>query len=390
MRIGVIGGGPAGLYFALLMKARDPRHEIHVMEQNPPDATYGWGLVFAAPTLRLLADSDPEFYADLRKDCAELDTMEIGHRGVRVAVKGNRWARVSRIAMLGTLQRHCLQRGVKIEFQARADDVDCFAGFDLVVVADGVASSIRAKHADWFQPSFERYRNKFAWYGTTALIPALSLIFRQSEHGIFIAHCYQYSPTHSTFLVECDPQAWSRAGLDHMSDEESLRYCAAVFRDDLDGQPLLSNKSSWFNAAIIRNRALEPRQRRPAGRRAAHGAFLDRLGNPHGPAGRHRAGRRAPAAAATTFRPASRSSPPAGDRARTISRSRRSRASSGTRTSPRSSTSTRWPSPTATSGAPGRCRTRICAGWIRPSSRSTRRCTARRNRADATGRRRRA
>ena len=125
---------------------------------------------------------------------------------------------------------------MKIEFQTRAEDVDCFAGFDLVVVADGVASAIRARHADWFQPSFERYRNKFAWYGTTALIPALSLIFRQSEHGIFIAHCYQYSPTHSTFLVECDPQAWSRAGLDRMSDEESLRYCAAVFRDDL-GRP---------------------------------------------------------------------------------------------------------------------------------------------------------
>ena len=254
MRIGVIGGGPAGLYFALLMKGRDPRHEIHVMEQNPPEATYGWGLVFAAPTLALLADSDAEFYADLRKDCAELDTMEIGHRGVRVAVKGNRWARVSRIAMLATLQRHCLLRGVKIAFQARAEDVDWFAGFDLVVVADGVASAIRAKHADWFEPSFERYRNKFAWYGTTALIPALSLIFRQSEHGIFIAHCYQYSPTHSTFLVECDPQAWARAGLDHLSDEESLRYCERVFRDDLDGHALLSNKSTWFNASIIRNR----------------------------------------------------------------------------------------------------------------------------------------
>jgi anthraniloyl-CoA monooxygenase len=254
VRIGVIGGGPAGLYFALLMKACDPRHEIHVMEQDPPDATYGWGLVFAAPTLKLLAESDAEFYADLRKDCAELDTMEIGHRGVRVPVKGNQWARVSRIAMLATLQRHCLHRGVKIAFQARADDIDCFTGFDLVVVADGVASAIRAKHTDWFAPSFERYRNKFAWYGTTALIPALSLIFRASEHGIFIAHCYQYSPTHSTFLVECDPQAWTRAGLDRLSDDDSLRYCERVFRDDLVGHPLLSNKSTWFNASIIRNR----------------------------------------------------------------------------------------------------------------------------------------
>ena len=295
MRIGVIGGGPAGLYFALLMKGRDARHEIHVREQNPPDATYGWGLVFAAPTLRLLADSDPEFYADLRKDCAELDTMEIGHRGVRVAVKGNRWARVSRIAMLGNLQRHCLQRGVKIEFQARAEDVDCFAGFDLVVVADGVASGVRARHADWFQPSFERYRNKFAWYGTTALIPALSLIFRRSEHGILIAHCYQYSPTHSTLLVECDPQAWVRAGLDVMSDDESLRYCAAVFRDDLGGSPAPVEQVVVVQRHDHPQRALEPRQRRPARRRAPHRAFFDRLGNPHGPAGRHRAGRRAPA-----------------------------------------------------------------------------------------------
>ena len=253
MRIGIIGGGPAGLYFALLMKGQDARHEVHMVEQNPPDATYGWGLVFAAPTLRFLADRDPEFYADFKKDCAELDTMEIGHRGVRVPVRGNRWARVSRIAMLKTLHRHCMNRGVEIEFQTRAEDVDCFAGFDLIVVADGVASSIRAKHADWFQPSFERYRNKFAWYGTTALIPALSLIFRQNQHGIFIAHCYQYSETHSTFLVECDPQAWSRAGLDRMSDDESLRYCAEVFREDLGGEPLLSNKSSWFNATIIRN-----------------------------------------------------------------------------------------------------------------------------------------
>jgi anthraniloyl-CoA monooxygenase len=254
MRVGVIGGGPAGLYFALLMKKQDPRHQVHVVEQNPPDATYGWGLVFAAPTLKFLADSDPEFHATLMKGCAELDIMEIRHRGVRVPVKGNLWARVSRIAMLNALQRHCLERGVDIEFRARADDIDRFEGCDLVVVADGVASSIRAKHADWFHPSFERYRNKFAWYGTEALIPALSLIFRQTEHGIFIAHCYQYSATHSAFLVECDPESWTRARLDKMSDDESLRYCAEAFRADLGGKPLLSNRSSWFNATIIRNR----------------------------------------------------------------------------------------------------------------------------------------
>ena len=254
MRIGIIGGGPAGLYFALLMKRRDARHELRVVEQNPPGATYGWGLVFAAPTLRLLAESDAEFHADLRADCMELDTMEIGHRGVRVPVRGNRWARISRIAMLDTLRRHCLRESVEIEFESRAEDVDRFDGYDLVVVADGVASAIRARHADWFEPSFERYRNKFAWYGTTAIIPALSLLFRENPDGIFIAHCYQYSRTHSTFLVECAPEAWQRAGLDRMGDEESRRYCEEVFREDLGGQPLLSNRSAWFNATIIRNR----------------------------------------------------------------------------------------------------------------------------------------
>ncbi len=254
MRIGIIGGGPAGLYFALLVKRRDARHQVRVVEQNAPGATYGWGLVFAAPTLRLLAESDPDFCADLRAECMELDTMEIGHRGVRVPVRGNRWARISRIAMLDTLRRHCLRAGVEIEFESRAEDVDRFAGHDLVVVADGVASTIRARHADWFEPTFERYRNKFAWYGTTALIPALSLLFRESAHGIFIAHCYQYSATHSTFLVECDPATWRRAGLDGMSDEESRRYCREVFREDLGGEPLLSNRSAWFNATIIRNR----------------------------------------------------------------------------------------------------------------------------------------
>lgn len=254
MKIGVIGGGPAGLYFALLMRRQNPRHEIHVVEQNPAEATYGWGLVFAAPTLSFLAESDPEFYADFMKDRGGLDYMNIVHRGVVVPVHGNLWARVSRIEMLHALQRHCLARGVTIGFRERAEDVTRFSDCDLVVVADGVASPIRSKHEEWFGPSFERYRNKFAWYGTRHMVPALSLIFRQNADGIFISHCYQYTATHSTFLVECDPQSWARAGLDKKSEAESLAYCAEVFREDLGGQPLLSNKTQWLNASIVRNR----------------------------------------------------------------------------------------------------------------------------------------
>lgn len=185
MKIGIIGGGPAGLYFALLMKKQNPRHQIHLIEQNPAEATYGWGLVFAAPTLKFLADSDPDFYEDFMRDREELDTMHIVHRGAHAPVKGNVWARVSRIDMLNTLHRHCMKVGVKLEFNSRVDDLDRLPGRDLIVVADGVGSTIRAKHEDWFEPTFARYRNKCAWYGTEHLIPALSLIFRQNEHGTF-------------------------------------------------------------------------------------------------------------------------------------------------------------------------------------------------------------
>ena len=212
MRIGIIGGGPAGLYFALLMKRRDARHEIRVVEQNPPGATYGWGLVFAAPTLRMLAESDAGFHADLRADCMELDTMAIGHRGARVPVRGNRWARISAHRDAGHAPAPLPPRG-------RGDRVRV-AGGGRRPLRDRVTTSSwsptawpapsAARHTDWFEPSFERFRNKFAWYGTTALIPALSLLFRENADGIFIAHCYQYSRTHSTFLVECAPEAWER------------------------------------------------------------------------------------------------------------------------------------------------------------------------------------
>jgi hypothetical protein len=160
MRIGIIGGGPAGLYFALLMKARDARHEVRVVEQNPRDATYGWGLVFAAPTLRFLADSDPEVYADLRKDWAELDTIEIGHRGARVAVTGQSVG-------AGVAHRHAPHAAAPLPGARGGDRVPDarreprrLRGLRPDRRRRRVASTIRAKRADWFQPSVEHYRNK--------------------------------------------------------------------------------------------------------------------------------------------------------------------------------------------------------------------------------------
>ncbi|CUR65864.1 FAD-dependent monooxygenase [Achromobacter xylosoxidans] len=254
MKIAVIGAGPAGLYFSLLAKKHDPRHEITVYEQNPQGATYGWGVVFSDIGLAFLREADPDFFDKFVAHHERCDYMEIVHRGTRVQVQGNHFSRTSRIDMLAVLERACLEAGVQIRHQQRVDDVaQLAAGVDMLVAADGSNSAVRKQYADHFRPAFERRRNKFAWYGTRQRFHPVSLIFREAEHGIFIAHSYQYSKDLSTFLVEVDPDGWRRAGLDTASEEESRRYCARVFGDDLGANGLLGNRSLWFEANIVRN-----------------------------------------------------------------------------------------------------------------------------------------
>ncbi|GAB1847013.1 FAD-dependent monooxygenase [Achromobacter xylosoxidans] len=254
MKIAVIGAGPAGLYFSLLAKKHDPRHEITVYEQNPQGATYGWGVVFSDIGLAFLREADPDFFDKFVAHHERCDYMEIVHRGTRVQVQGNHFSRTSRIDMLAVLERACLEAGVQIRHQQRVDDVaQLAAGVDMLVAADGSNSAVRKQYADHFRPAFERRRNKFAWYGTRQRFHPVSLIFREAEHGIFIAHSYQYSKDLSTFLVEVDPDSWRRAGLDTASEEESRRYCARVFGDDLGANGLLGNRSLWFEANIVRN-----------------------------------------------------------------------------------------------------------------------------------------
>ena len=144
--------------------------------------------------------------------------------------------------------------GVSLEFGRRCDDVSEFSDCDLIVAADGANSSIRTRYQDQFEPSLDERPNLFAWYGTTRLFEPLSLIFRENQDGLVIAHCYQYSRTHSTFLVEIPPDTFRKAGLDRMSEAESLAYCEAAFREDLDGHRLLSNRSGWFRYTIVRNK----------------------------------------------------------------------------------------------------------------------------------------
>ncbi|NVZ24671.1 FAD-dependent monooxygenase [Pseudomonas gingeri] len=254
MKIAIVGGGPAGLYFALLAKKHNPRHDINVYEQNPRDATYGWGVVFSDVGLAAFAEADPEFHREFIAHHVACDFLEIVHRDTHVQVHGNHFSRTSRIDMLRTLQGACERAGVKVHYGQRINDFDQLASqVDILVAADGTNSRVRGHYAEHFRPSFEGRRNKFAWYGTRQRFHPVSLIFRESEHGVFIAHSYQYSPQLSTFLVEVDPQTWRRAGLDHADEEQSRRICGEIFAADLGANELLSNRSLWFEASVVRN-----------------------------------------------------------------------------------------------------------------------------------------
>lgn len=253
MKIAVIGGGPAGLFFAYLMKRAEPAHDIVVVERDPAGATYGWGVVFSDVALAFVREIAPELYASITENQEVFGAMAIVHQGTHVALANNTFHRMARIDLLRALQRHCRDVGVRLEFGRRCDDVNEFPHCDLVVAADGANSAIRTRHRDAFQPTLDVRPNLLAWYGTTRLFDPLSLIFRTNNDGLVISHTYRYSRTHSTFLVECDPATFQRAGLDRMTEAESLAYCERVFADDLQGERLLSNRSSWFNYTIVSN-----------------------------------------------------------------------------------------------------------------------------------------
>jgi anthraniloyl-CoA monooxygenase len=253
MKIDIVGGGPGGLFLAYLVKKRFPAWAVRVLEQNGPDATYGWGVVFSDIALGFLEEADPEFFQRFTAGHVRSDHMEVVHRGVHVPIDGHSFSRVSRIALLKVLHAECHAVGVELSFNTRVDDLSKLGDADLIVVADGVHSHSRGQLADVFKPTFVRRQNKFAWYGTAQLISAVSLVFRETEYGVFIAHSYQYSEQMSTFLIETSPQTWQRAGLDHLDDGQSRALCERIFADDLDGHDLLSNKSSWFEAVTVKN-----------------------------------------------------------------------------------------------------------------------------------------
>ena len=254
MKINVIGGGPAGLYFAILMKKAGASHHIKIHERNGPDDTFGWGVVFSGKTLANLRAADAESHAEITKQFAAWDNVDVVHRDTKVSIHGNSFSGIERLQLLKILQRRAEQLGVEIEFHSEVRDVEALRNdCDLLLAADGVNSTVRVRYAEQFQPELDVRTNRYIWYGTNQLFHGLTLTFRENEAGVFAAHSYKFNPTTSTFIVECDPQTWKRAGFEGMGDEATRAYVGQVFANDLQGHKLLSNNSKWIKFLLVKN-----------------------------------------------------------------------------------------------------------------------------------------
>ena len=254
MKINILGGGPAGLYFAILMKAADAAHEISVYERNAPDDTFGWGVVFSGKTLANLRAADGESHEQITREFAKWDNVDVVHGDEKISIHGNSFSGIARIQLLKILQRRCESLGVKLIFHHEVADPDALREeCDLFVAADGVNSTVRKRYTTHFQPTLDLRPNRYIWFGTHRLFHGLTLTFRENDAGVFAAHSYKFNQTTSTFIIECNPETWSRAGFAETNDDATKRYLEEVFVKDLEGDSLLSNNSKWINFLLVKN-----------------------------------------------------------------------------------------------------------------------------------------
>lgn len=254
MKINIIGGGPAGLYFAILMKKQNPAREISVVERDGPNDTFGWGIVFSDQTFSYLEESDQPSFKQIIANCEIWDNVDVVHRNEKVTIRGNRFSGIGRLKFLNILRARCRELGVDLRFGVNVTEVGQYRDCDLMVGADGANSVVRRAYQDFFKPSIDLRKNKYIWLGTNQLFHGLTLTFRENEAGRFIAHSYKFNRTTSAFIVECDEPTWRNAGFDRKSDAETCEYLQRVFAADLGGHPLLTNNFvRWINFPLVRN-----------------------------------------------------------------------------------------------------------------------------------------
>lgn len=254
MKITCIGGGPSGLYLAILAKKRDPSREVVVLERNRPDDTFGFGVVFSDATLDNLEGVDRPVYDAIRKSLAHWDDIHTFYRGERLVSTGHGFSGLSRQRLLTILQARAEELGVVLQFEHDATDFEAIRrASDLVVAADGVNSGVRSLYQPHFGTRIDGRPNRFVWLGTTFPFDAFTFYFDENEHGLFRVHAYRYEPERSTFIVECREETWRRAGLDRATEDETLAYCEKLFAPRLRGHRLLKNKSVWRSFPTIYN-----------------------------------------------------------------------------------------------------------------------------------------
>lgn len=252
MKIVCIGAGPAGLYFAILMKLRDASHDVMVVERNRPSDTFGWGVVLSDETIENLRTNDPVSAQSILDNFAHWDDIDVHIGGETIRSGGHGFCGIGRRRLLNILQDRAAELGVRMEFEVEVDSVDAYSDADLIIASDGLNSKIRTQFADVFKPDIDVRRNKFIWLGTQKLFDAFTFAFENTEHGWIWTHAYKFQPDTSTFIVECSEDTWQRFGFGSMTTDETIAVLERVFARYLDGNALMSNAkhlrgSSWLN-----------------------------------------------------------------------------------------------------------------------------------------------